>query len=80
MDPQQGKNCLQQKENLRFSANIDGLYGAEVKAMTEKIVDHGCKRCGTCPVGYPESNDGKQSDGLNGRPRLETPRGVHVAA
>lgn len=41
-----------------FLQNSDGMYAAEVKAMAEEIVHHGCDKCGSCPVGYPENNDG----------------------
>lgn len=40
-----------------FLQYTDGREAKEVKNLGRNINDHGCKKCGSCPVVYPESND-----------------------
>lgn len=47
---------------MRISSNSNGASGSQIKAVAASIGEHGCKVCGSVPLGFPGTNDVKNGE------------------
>ncbi|KAM4056042.1 kp4 domain-containing protein [Hirsutella rhossiliensis] len=52
--------CWQARDGSGFCAflqNTGGIPGREIKRLLQELVNHGCAKCGSVPVFFPQDND-----------------------
>jgi hypothetical protein len=43
-----------------FIQNAGGAWSWQIKTLAQDLADHGCKICGSVPIGFPGTNDVSQ--------------------
>ncbi|KAF4950771.1 hypothetical protein FGADI_7967 [Fusarium gaditjirri] len=54
-----GQHIICTQHLCAFLQNTGGMPGSSIKNLFWELYNHGCKRCGSVPVFYPDDNDEK---------------------